>query len=223
MRLYSYCLRYDDGAAPNPYWDLCTLVICKPAIRRAAEIGDWLVGLGSANSPMGDVSNSVVYAMQITDKMTMLDYDLFCTSRKRDKIPNFRSPDYRRRMGDCIYDYSMGDPPKLRWGIHREENRERDLSGKYALLSEHFYYFGDRPVQLPVDLYPVIHATQGHKSDANQPYVAPFIEWIDSLGFRSNKLYGEPQLKPEYSRASDVQSKCSIRSLEAADDEIVRT
>lgn len=32
--LYTYCIPYDDGAAPNPYWGICTLVICKPVIRR---------------------------------------------------------------------------------------------------------------------------------------------------------------------------------------------
>ena len=46
MKLYTYCLRYDDGAAPNPYWGVCTLVICKPAIRRSAEPGDWVVVFG---------------------------------------------------------------------------------------------------------------------------------------------------------------------------------
>ena len=41
-KLYSYCLPYDDGAAPNPFWGTCTLVICKPAIRRTARVGDWI-------------------------------------------------------------------------------------------------------------------------------------------------------------------------------------
>jgi hypothetical protein len=39
-KLYSYCIPVDDGAAPNPFWDICTLVICKPVIRRTAQIGD---------------------------------------------------------------------------------------------------------------------------------------------------------------------------------------
>lgn len=38
--LFSYCIPVDDGAAPNPYWGICTLVICKPRIRLAADIGD---------------------------------------------------------------------------------------------------------------------------------------------------------------------------------------
>lgn len=37
--LFSYCIPYDDGAAPNPFWGLCTLAICKPRIRRAAKEG----------------------------------------------------------------------------------------------------------------------------------------------------------------------------------------
>jgi hypothetical protein len=56
MILYSYCLRYDDRAAPNPYHGICTLVICKPAIRRTANVGDWIIGLGSVSSPIGDIS-----------------------------------------------------------------------------------------------------------------------------------------------------------------------
>jgi hypothetical protein len=49
--LYSYCILYDDGAVPNPYWDVCTLVICKSAIRRTAKEGDWIVGTGSKHCP----------------------------------------------------------------------------------------------------------------------------------------------------------------------------
>ncbi len=75
--LFSYCIPYDDGAAPNPFWGLCTLAICKPRIRQSAKIGDWVVGTGSAASPVGDVTGKVVYAILVTQKMTMEDYDRF--------------------------------------------------------------------------------------------------------------------------------------------------
>lgn len=42
-RIYSYVVRYDSGFAPNPFYGYCTLATCKPDIRRAAEVGDWLV------------------------------------------------------------------------------------------------------------------------------------------------------------------------------------
>jgi Nucleotide modification associated domain 2 len=214
MRLYTYCLRYDDGAAPNPYWGICTLVICKPAIRRTAEIGDWIVGLGSANSPIGDISDCVVYAMKVTDKMTMRGYDEYCASKYPKKIPDWRNRTYSRRMGDCMYDYKAGAIPKLRWGIHNEDNKIRDLSGKYALISKHYYYFGDHPIKLPHELRSIIHDTQGHKVDLNQPYVESFVNWIENLDYRPNKILGEPQLKKELSRSTDFQAKCSIRDLE---------
>jgi hypothetical protein len=71
MTLFSYCLRSDMGAAPNPFWGVCTLVICKPAIRRTAKEGDWVVGLGAGASPLGDISDQVVYAMCVTRRMPM--------------------------------------------------------------------------------------------------------------------------------------------------------
>jgi hypothetical protein len=225
MKLYSYCLRYDDGAAPNPFWDICTLVICKPAIRRTASIGDWVVGLGSAGSPVRNKSKDVIYAMQVTNKMTMREYDEFCKGNFPNKLPQWRNrEDKRLWVGDCIYDYSQGEPPKLRQGVHTEENVKRDLSGEYALISDHFYYFGDRSVSLPRNLYPIIHDTQGHKSDSNQVYLEMFLVWIEDLGFEPNKLYGKPQLwEIDFGPEEDDDSlrrKCAKRHLEDDKDGI---
>jgi hypothetical protein len=214
MKLFSYTLRYDSGAAPNPFWGICTLVICKPAIRRSAEADDWIVGLGSANSPIGDISDYVVYAMKVTSKMTLEEYDQFCKTFVPKKKPDWRNRDYRMRVGDCIYNYTAGSEPKMRTGVHTEENKEKDLSGLYALVSKQFYYFGDQPVKLPDDLRPIMHTTQGHKSDANQPYVDLFVNWIEGLDHRPNKILGEPQRKAELMREKEIQAICSTRDLE---------
>jgi len=212
MKLYSYCLRYDHGAAPNPFWEICTLAICKPAIRRTAGIGDWIVGLGSANSPVGNVSDSVVYAMKVTDKRGFWGYDLFCQSNYPGKIPDWRNSDFKRRVGDCIYDFSNGNLPKIRLSVHDEQNRKTDLSGEHILISNHFYYFGNKPEKLPESLRSIIHNQQGHKAGSNQPYLEEFIEWIEK--FEKNKLYGDPQLKFEFEQNDDIRSKCAIRDLE---------
>jgi hypothetical protein len=95
-----------------------------------------------------------------------------------------------------------------------EEQRKRDLSGEYALVSKHYYYFGDRPVRLPAQLSPIIHATQGHKSDANQPHAQLFVHWIKARGYQENKLYGEPQIKPENSRTSTPENRRSVCETE---------
>jgi hypothetical protein len=218
MKLYSYCLRFDDGAAPNPYWGICTLAICKPAIRRTANVGDWVVGLGSANSPIGDISNGVVYAMKISDIRSLWGYDILCQTKHQGKIPDWHSTDFRRRVGDCIYDYSEESPPKIRLSVHDERNRKRDLSGENALISNHFYYFGDHPIELPQDLSVLIHNQQGHKVKANQSYLERFVEWIEHLSYEPNELYGEPQLKSEFEIDSDIRSKCAGRDLEDEDE-----
>jgi hypothetical protein len=215
MTLYSYCLRYDDGAAPNPYFGVCTLVICKPAIRRSAQVGDWIVGLGSARSPIGDISGHVVYAMEVTRTMSMQEYDEFCRSRLRGKIPNWTSKDHRKRVGDCIYDYSRGPRPTIRPSVHSEQNQKTDLSGRKALLSEHFYYFGDRPRELPEELGAIVHQTQGHKSVANAKYAPLFVDWIEGLGLAPNKRRGKPQMQADIIGGEHCAAVCSARALKA--------
>jgi hypothetical protein len=38
--LYSYVVVKDSGIAPHPYGGLCSLALCKPVIRRRADVGD---------------------------------------------------------------------------------------------------------------------------------------------------------------------------------------
>ncbi len=216
MILYSYCLRYDDGAAPNPYWGICTLAICKPAIRRKAKVGDWVVGLGSKHSPMGDIACRVVYTMKVTKVLSMAEYDNYCRKSLPEKIPDWNNSDFRRRVGDSIYDYSHPARPILHRSVHSEMNRQTDLGGLNALLSEHFYYFGDKPVDLPKMLLPIVHQTQGHKSHANERYVDQFVRWLEGTGHRRNAVLGEPQLKAQIMSFSDnkCRSVCSKRDQE---------
>jgi hypothetical protein len=200
-RIYSYVLRYDDGAAPNPFWGVCTLTICKPAIRRTAAVGDWVIGTGSANATCNDgkqhdLSGSLVYAMRVTHILTLAEYDQICQKQHRGKIPDIENPDWRRRMGDCLYDYRSGTTPTIRPGVHNEGNRERDLSGVNALLSTHFYYFGELAVPLPTLLHPIIKKSQGHRKIEDEQLVQLFERWI--APFPRNIVAGDPQLKHEF-------------------------
>lgn len=200
-RIYSYVLRYDDGAAPNPFWGACTLVICKPAIRRKADVGDWVIGTGSANATCNDgqthnLTGSLVYAMKITSIMSMQEYDRYCQEKLPAKLPVIDHVDWRRRMGDCIYSYSPNGEPKIRQGVHNEGNRERDLSGQRGLLSSHFYYFGEEAVPLPSHLLPLVKKGQGHRKIEDARLIQLFERWIEP--FPRNVVAGEPQLKHEF-------------------------
>ncbi len=71
-----------------------------------------------------------------------------------------------------------------------------DLSGVYTLLSDHFYYFGGLPVEIPKHRRPVIHSGRAHKWKPNEPYVEDFVAWI-TTEFEPNRLYGMPRGMPQ--------------------------
>ncbi|MCS3903860.1 hypothetical protein J2T55_001892 [Methylohalomonas lacus] len=191
-QLYSYTIPIDDGAAPNPFFGMCTLAICKPKIRKTAQVGDWVVGIGSKNAPGGDFSQKLVYAMNIEEKMSLQDYDKSATARWPHRIPDITSMALQDRLGDCIYDFSSGDIPIQRSSVHDQGNYDTDLSGENVLISRDFYYFGNRPLSLPEHLLAICHPQQGHSKDSNDPYVQDFIKWIRSLSLPVGQAYGWP-------------------------------
>jgi hypothetical protein len=210
-RLFSYVVRWDDGAAPNPFWDVCSLVICKPVVRRTAAKEDWILGTGGKNSDCGDTTGRVIYAMRITeDVMTLAQYDEHCRRHLPLKLPKWKSTDLREKYGDCIYDFSTS-PPTLRPSCHNAGNVEKDLAGRCALLSSEFYYFGKNAVPLPKSLLPVVKDGQGHKVKLNEPYKEEFVRWIRT---QPRGLNGDPQMWGDKSIA-----KCGgCRAVDDAED-----
>ena len=197
-QLYSYCMPFDNGSAPNPYGGICTLVICKPGIRVTANVGDWVAGTGAKHARLGDgsttdMSGRLVYAMKITDKMSMRDYDHYTLARLPIKVPDWTATDHIGRLGDSIYDFSA-DPAVQRPGVHGPGNRVADLKGENALLSAHFYYFGSNAIEVPERLQPVAQSRRGHRVKANKPYFHEFVHWIESLGDVRCQPQGKPLL-----------------------------
>ena len=223
MRLFSYCIPIDDGAAPNPYHGICTLAICKPVIRRVAQIGDWIVGVGSKNVQGVDYSNKLVYAMKVTDKMNLAEYNTFCEKFLPGKIANFKTSKFIDKIGDCIYYGSDMDNLQISLSVHNIANRSTDLGGVNTLLSDHFYYFGDKAIDIPEHLMHLVKQGQGHKSNANNHILESFIDWIDGIGIQPNSLLGDPQFKlkfsPDYEKTI---SSCATKRLENdLEDELI--
>lgn len=197
-RIYAYIIRYDDGTAPNPFWGTCTLTICKPAIRRTAGIGDWIVGTGSKNARVttnntSDLSDCLVYAMKVTGKISLQDYDTLCKQTLHNKIPDLNAKDWRLRMGDSVYDFSGDGGQALRRTLHDYTSKIKEISGKFALLSTHFYYFGLAAVQIPFHLKQLIKQGQGHKVIQQQEFIDKFEDWI--MRFALNTIVAAPQMR----------------------------
>lgn len=204
--LFSYIVKVDWGFAPNPFWGCCTLVCCKGQIRREAKEGDWVLGTGSISNKYRkneSLAGKIIYAMKVTKIVSMRKYYDMCTGKikneyfqcLKNKIPNWDSKLFAERMGDCIY-YDISDDyteAKLIRGAHGEENKERDLKGKNALISNHFYYFGKNAKSIKESLLPVVMKGIGRQSKKNTKYVEEFIDWIESGKFEQFRNPSNPQ------------------------------
>jgi hypothetical protein len=130
--------------------------------------------------------------MQVSRVLTMQQYEVFVSDGLPEKVPDWSHQDGRRRVGDAIYDFGS-HPPAVRPSVHNVGNRDRDLGGVNALLSDYFFYFGSKPVDLPEDLWPIVRQGQGHQVAKNGPYVNRFVDWIEGLAVEANTVLADPQ------------------------------
>jgi hypothetical protein len=68
------------------------------------------------------MSGKVIYAMLVSEKMSLQKYDERSGADWPFRIPDVSSKSLVKRLGDCIYDYSRGTPPRQRLGVHSDIN-----------------------------------------------------------------------------------------------------
>lgn len=90
----------------------------------------------------------------------------------------------------------------------------RDQSGHYALLADHFYYFGKEPRALPAHLQPLVKRNQGHYRRTSASEIAAFEAWLLQEGFQRNKVYADPQAPvwQQVARFQEGGEKCGSSS-----------
>lgn len=189
MRLYSYVVARDYGFAPNPFYGTCTLATCKPAIRRKAEVGDWVVGTGCAANAL---TGHLVFAMKVTETMTFGEY--FADPRFQSKKPNLTGS-LKQAFGDNIYSAGpaggwrqLHSHHSLRDGSPNPVNVTNDTNPNRLLLSDHFAYFGAAAPKIPPDVRSHrgddICALRYHKVNFSECHVEQFLAWFEGLGVR---------------------------------------
>ncbi len=179
--LYSYVVRSDSGFAPNPFGEYCTLVCCKPQIRRHASVEDWVVGSGSKRT----VGNEkMVYAMRITEKLSFDEYAN--DPRFRYKIP---SHGIIQERGDNIYFKDRYGDWKQRLSFHTEKQMDADLHGEYVLISDHFFYFGANAVLIPERFRGLMSTGRWYRHVLGYE-VADFVAWLCAT--YSPGVHGKP-------------------------------
>jgi hypothetical protein len=183
MNLYSYVITHDTGFAPNPFWDYCTLATCKPDIRLYAQEGDWIIGTGSVNNVGRE---RLIYAMQVTEVLSLDQYHE--DEQFRDKRPVLNGSD-TQRCGDNMYRKVNGEWKQLPSPYHTYQHKAKDLRGRNVLISEKFYYFGGKAVEIPHEYRDVI-IVRGYKHRHTSEIVQGLLSWLES-NFKTGKL-GEP-------------------------------
>lgn len=171
MKTYLYKLTSDRGGAPCAppprvgEEALLTLSICKPAIRRTAQVGDRVIGVTSralAESE-GYPMLAVIYAAKITGALDPRDY--------------YAESSAFMHRPDCIYEFHQANGQLVHAGrtpLHADPAYAARDVGKYpfyrnarTLLSTDFRYFGSEAVVIPARFPGLLHVVealgQGHR------------------------------------------------------------
>ena len=181
-RLYSYVVTHDSGFSPNPFFGYCTLACCKPAIRRSAKVGDWVVGLTPKS-----MGNRVVYFMRIDEvKGSFADY---WNDRKFARKRPVRDRTIEMKCGDNIYEpksaggYRQIPSMHSNGELENPVNKKHDLGGKRVLISETFTYFGHEAIELPPALKSLV-VGRAHRCNFTPTEVSNFRDFVSECGVK---------------------------------------
>ena len=182
MLIFSYKLDHDFGLAPNPFWGTMTLAVCKGQIRnnKNLHIGDWVVGTGSKKLKKLD---HLIYAMRVDEKITFDSY--WEDPRFEIKRPQMKGS-LAQIYGDNFY-HTVDDQIIQETSAHNFDDgtpnpihAKRDAKGKYVLLSNHFYYFGNNAPEIPIELRGICCQARGyHYRDISDDLISKFIKWLE--------------------------------------------
>jgi hypothetical protein len=180
-KIYSYVMPWDSGLAPNPFFNVCTLALCKPIIRRLAQKGDWVLGISEAND-----GYRLIYTMLIAATLSFAEY--WEDGRYQNKKPDLKSNQQILKVGDNIYE-SIDEKYQQHHSMHSNpdgstclKHYERDLGknnlNARVLIAEEFYYFGRSKKVLPENLNSFVRG-RGHRVESNPQVLTRFRKWLE--------------------------------------------
>lgn len=186
MKLYSYVIARDYGFAPNPFYGVCTLATCKPNVRKMANIGDWVVGTGSARYGL---SGRIVYGMEVNETMTFEEYSLDPRFSNKKPILNGSR---KQAYGDNIYSRRGGrwrqadSHHSLADGKPNIANIKNDTQTNRILISNNFRYWGADAPLIPARFRRKgkndVCIIRGYKSKFPESIATSFVEWLRTQG-----------------------------------------
>ena len=198
-KLYSYVVDHDTGEAPNPFFGFCTLCLCKyrSSMKKSRNIvelagtGDWLVGTGGIDLAKSAGHGKLIYAMRVTNKLTLGEY--------------FRSPEFELKKP------KPNGKKHWQYGDNLRPVGLFESSQRFVLISDHFYYFGRNAIPIPPKASPQLEKKgRGFKSGFDEAFIKRFAHWIErQSGFKPGR-HGKPCKESEVvvAQTREHQSSC---------------
>jgi hypothetical protein len=205
VRVYLYILAADGGFAPNPFHGWCTLACCKPAIRRRAKKGDWVVGL----TPKAK-GHRLAYAMKVRESLSFGEY--WRDRRFESKRPRREKGASREaRHGDNCYEPNGNGTFRQHPSDHYDHERgredprskKRDLGGQRVLIATNFSYYGANAIPIPEYLSFPRPARYNRVLEPG-PEQRALVEWLVTL---PPGVHGQPRRWVEHDRTKPQRRK----------------
>lgn len=186
---FSYVVAEDYGFAPNPFYGFCTLATCKPKIRKAAKVGDWIIGTGSKKTSREEF---LVYVMRVAETMTYNEY--WEAPRFLRKRPYLRGSN-KQAFGDNIYYHDgrkwcqQDSHHSKKDGTPEKKNIKHDTKTDRVLIGTEYAYWGEEGPRIPSRFRDygdddICKKGPGHKCRFSEKLVAEFVAWFRCLSMQ---------------------------------------
>lgn len=163
-RAFSYIITRDFGFAPNPFYGVLTLATCKPYIRKAASVGDFVIGNASRAN-----KHKLIFMAQVSEITT---FDSYWSDQRFQRKKPVMNGSLKKLYGDNIYHHDS-DGNWIQDNSHHTfpdgslnpHNLKRDTSHTdRVLICEEFFYFGKSMFVLPREYSVCICENRGYCS-----------------------------------------------------------
>lgn len=182
MTLFSYVVRWDHGFAPNPFYNVCTLATCKPAIRKKARLGDWVLGTGGSGR---NFSGRAIFFMRVTDITT---FDKYWTHERYQIKRPVMNGSLKQRFGDNIYHrnekgvWLQADSRHSEIGGSNKQNLDNDTgTTDRVLIGTEYTYWGEKAPVIPKAFSKFVLRRPGMDDRFDETEVGELLAWLKSF------------------------------------------
>lgn len=197
--IYVYRMTADNGGAPCVYRRLLSLAICKPMIRRTAEVGSLVFGFGGKR-----LGERLIYVARITEKPEVGAY--------------YREARFHPRP-DCIYRDQGGHPVRISDARYHADSDQSghdvgaDFDRAHVLLSRDFRYFGAEGTTECYEKYPAVRKmVEGLKRGHRRNHDPELHRELLALKAALWKRHPADQPKVGEPSDADLSRRCNVDS-----------